>query len=146
MSEPNVDIPPDPQARLNKPAVRQVGRRTFWQTAMLSAAKFMPHPYECRGCGRSPLAITKIARPHTAMPRRVRLRWQRSPKAGGASKYQEPRLGPGISPSEPHSGFPRPRSGQPPFRRPHYSGGVLVGARIRLTASGAAKPAIREKV
>jgi hypothetical protein len=42
-------------------------------------------PVGHRGCGHWPLGITKIERPHMAMPRLERLRWRRLPRAGGTN-------------------------------------------------------------
>src|SRR5262249_21384171 len=55
-------------------------------------------PWGCRGSGRWPTATTKIARPSTAMSRRARPRWQRSPRAGdGSGRDENARVDPAPS-------------------------------------------------
>src|SRR6516164_2052392 len=46
-------------------------------------------PVGCRGCGRWPLAIMRIARQRTDTSRRARPRWQHSRRAGGGSSAVE---------------------------------------------------------
>jgi hypothetical protein len=49
-----------------------------------------------RGCGHWPLGITKIERPHMAMPRPERPRWQRSPRVGDGNDSRQTRPSRGI--------------------------------------------------